>query len=283
MSEENKDQENQDQEGKSKLTQEEKQLGVSLKKAQAKKLEAEAKKIEIEAQLLTNQQKKQEVLLQKEKIILQKEKINLEQSKVSLEMKKMELEGELEEVNLKNAKDDMNYLYRFNSKVSSESVKSCMEKLTEWHRLDPKCDIEIIFSSPGGSIIDGFELFDFLQDLRSKGHHLTTGTLGYAASMAGILLQAGDVRWVGQQAWVMIHRAAFGAWGKTYEIEDEVKFIQRIEERILGIFTSRSNLSKNKIKRNWDRKDWWISADEAMEAGLVDEIRAKLPEHSSSK
>ena len=100
--------------------------------------------------------------------------------------------------------------------------------------------------------------------------------------MAGVLLQAGDVRWVGQQAWVMIHRAAFGAWGKTYEIEDEVKFIQRIEERILGIFTSRSNLSKTKIKRNWDRKDWWISADEAMEMGLVDEIRAKMPEHSSS-
>jgi len=271
------------EEEKEETTQEEKQLGIDIKMAQAKKLEAEAKKIEIEAKILDNQQKKQEILLQKEQVLLQKEKINLEQNKVSLELKKLELEEELEDINLKNAKDDMNYLYRFNSKVSSESVKNCMEKLTEWHRLDPECAIEIIFSSPGGSIIDGFELFDFLQDLRSKGHHLTTGTLGYAASMAGILLQAGDVRWVGQQAWVMIHRAAFGAWGKTYEIEDEVKFIQRIEERILGIFTSRSNLSKNKIKRNWDRKDWWISADEAMEAGLVDEIRAKLPEHSSSK
>ena len=157
-----------------------------------------------------------------------------------------------------------------------------METLTEWHRLDPECAIEIIFSSPGGSIIDGFELFDFLQDLRNKGHHLTTGTLGYAVSMAGVLLQAGDIRWVGQQAWIMIHRAAFGAWGKTYEIEDEVKFIQRIEERILAIFTSRSNLTKNKIKRNWDRKDWWISADEALTMNLVDEIRAKMPEHSSS-
>ena len=271
------------EEKKEEITQEEKQLGIDIKTAQAKKLEAEAKKIEIEAKILDNQQKKQEILLQKEQVLLQKEKINLEQNKVSLELKKLELEEELEDINLKNAKDDMNYLYRFNSKVSSESVKNCMEKLTEWHRLDPECAIEIIFSSSGGSIIDGFELFDFLQDLRGKGHHLTTGTLGYAASMAGILLQAGDVRWVGQQAWVMIHRAAFGAWGKTYEIEDEVKFIQRIEERILGIFTSRSNLSKNKIKRNWDRKDWWISADEAMEAGLVDEIRAKLPEHSSSK
>ena len=100
--------------------------------------------------------------------------------------------------------------------------------------------------------------------------------------MAGVLLQAGDVRWVGQQAWVMIHRAAFGASGKTFEIEDEVRFTQRLEGRILDIFTSRSKLSKAKIKRNWDRKDWWISADEAIEMGLVDEIRAKMPEHTSS-
>lgn len=271
------------EEKEEKESKEDKKLGMDIKKAQAKKLEAEAKKIEIEAQLLTNQQQKQEILLQKEKIILKKEKINLEQSKISLELKKIELDGELEDIDLRNAKDYMNHLYRFNSKVSSESVKRCMEKLTEWHRLDPKCDIEIIFSSPGGSIIDGFELFDFLQDLRYQGHHITTGTLGYAASMAGVLLQAGDVRWVGQQAWVMIHRAAFGASGKTFEIEDEVRFIQRIEDRILGIFTSRSNLSKAKIKRNWDRKDWWISADEALTMGLVDEIRAKLPEHSSSK
>ena len=262
---------------------EEKKVNLELKKAQASKLKAEAQKIQTEAEILVNQKTKQKIDIDKQKVLLEKEKINLKQSKLSLKLKKLEYEGELEEANLKGAKDSKNYLYRFNTKVSADSVKECMETLTEWHRLDPECDIEIIFSSPGGSIIDGFELFDFLQDLRYKGHHLTTGTLGYAASMAGILLQAGDVRWVGQQAWVMIHRAAFGAWGKTYEIEDEVKFINRIEERILDIFTSRSNLTKNKIKRNWDRKDWWISADEALEMDLVDEIRAKLPEHKNTK
>ena len=62
-------------------------------------------------------------------------------------------------------------------------------------------------------------------------------------------------------------------------IEDEVKFVKRMEERILDIFTSRSKLSRNKIKRNWDRKDWWISAEEAITLGLVDEIRATMPEH----
>ncbi|MAH46095.1 hypothetical protein CMI37_09695 [Candidatus Pacearchaeota archaeon] len=179
--------------------------------------------------------------------------------------------------------DEENHLYRFSKEVSFNSVQACMNKLTQWHRKDPKCKIEIVFSSPGGSIIDGFELFDFIQYLRGKGHFVTTGSLGMAASMAGILLQAGDVRWIGHQAWLMIHRAAFGAIGKTYEIEDEVKLVKRIEGRILDIFTSRSNLTRHKIVRNWDRKDWWIDADEAVEMGLVDEVRARLPEHQDFK
>jgi ATP-dependent Clp endopeptidase proteolytic subunit ClpP len=177
-----------------------------------------------------------------------------------------------------SADDEMNHLYRFSGSVSEVSVRKCMGKLTEWSRLEPKCDIEIVFSSPGGSIIDGFELFDFIQELRSRGHEVTTGSLGMAASMAGILLQAGDRRWIGHQCWMMIHRAAFGAIGKTYEVEDEVKLVKRIEERCLDIFVSRSKLSKLKIKRNWDRKDWWIDADECLNYGLVDEIRGMMPE-----
>ena len=182
-------------------------------------------------------------------------------------------------VQKKLATDEENHLYRFDGEVSKASVSRCIARLTEWSRLDPKCKMEIIFSSPGGGIISGFELFDFIQDLRGRGHHITTGSLGYAASMAGILLQAGDVRWIGHQSWMMIHRAAFGAIGKTFEVEDEVKLVKRIEERIVDIFTSRSKLTKQKIKRNWDRKDWWIDADECLEMGLVDEVRAMMPEH----
>ena len=181
----------------------------------------------------------------------------------------------------RQSSDDRNFLYRFSKDVSHVSVTSCISSLTQWHREDPECSMEIVFSSLGGSIVDGMELFDFIQHLRNEGHKITTGTLGYAASMAGILLQAGDVRWMGHQAWVMIHRAAFGAIGKTFEIEDEVRYVKRIEDRILDVFTSRSHLSKLKIKRNWDRKDWWISSDEALELGLVDEVRAIMPEHDS--
>ncbi len=243
-------------------TKKEIEADIAVKIAEARKTEAEALKTELECK---------------------RAEVDLKRAEDDYQIKHMTLEKEVDRRAKDKAQDDENFLYRFNGEVSGSTVRGCITKLTEWHRINPKCNMEIIFSSPGGSIIDGFELFDHIQQLRNEGHHITTGTLGYAASMAGILLQAGDTRWVGQQAWIMIHRAAFGAYGKTFEIEDEVKFIKRIEERILDIFTSRSKLTTNKIKRNWERKDWWISAEEAVDLKLVDEVRAILPEHSSNK
>lgn len=223
---------------------------LKLKESETRKTDAEARKTEAEAI----------------------------KAELEAHLAQMEIERATRSFNREKSVDEENHLYRFSGSVSDSSVRKCMTKLTEWSRLDPKCDIEIVFSSPGGSIIDGFELFDFIQELRGKGHKVTTGSLGMAASMAGILLQAGDVRWIGHQSWLMIHRAAFGAIGKTYEVEDEVKLVKRIESRILDVFIARSRLTKSKIKRNWDRKDWWIDADECITLGLVDEIRGMMPE-----
>lgn len=230
--------------------------------ANLKKLEAETRKAEAEAK-----------------------QAEAEARKTDAEARQSELEAWSAErsVQKKLATDEENRLYRFDGDVSKSSVSRCMTKLTEWSRLDPECGMEIVFSSPGGGIISGFELFDFIQNLRERGHEITTGSLGYAASMAGVLLQAGDIRWIGHQSWMMIHRAAFGAIGKTFEIEDEVKLVKRIEYRILDVFVSRSKLSRMKIQRNWNRKDWWITADECLEIGLVDEVRGILPEHIYQK
>lgn len=224
-------------------------------------------------------------LAEADKIKAEAEKVRLEQAKIALEVERLRiynqeialtLEKKQREERREKAQDEENMVYRFNTVVDKTHVNDCMHKLTQWSRRHPKCDMEIVFSSGGGSIIDGFVLFDFIQELRGRGHKVTTGSLGMAASMAGILLQAGDHRWMGHQAWMMIHRAAFGAIGKTFEIEDEVAWIKRIEDRILEIFEKKSSLTRTKIKRNWDRKDWWISSDEALEMGLIDEIRGEL-------
>ncbi len=221
------------------------------------KLTAEAEKAKAEAR----------------KVLAEAESVETKVQKEKLEFEKYQKEREK-----RLSVDAENHVYRFSGGVDKASVVKCRDALTEWSRCSPGCDVEIVFASPGGGITAGFELFDYIQQLRSVGHTITTGSLGMAASMAGILLQAGQHRWIGHQSWILIHRAAFGAIGKTFEIEDEVELVKRIEERIIQIFTARSNLTKMKIKRNWNRKDWWINADEALAMGLVDEIRGKLPE-----
>lgn len=205
------------------------------------------------------------------------EKVRAEARGTALNVERLELElakarrAEISEL----AKDEHHRVYRFIGAVNAASVAGCASRLAEWSRIDPGCDMEIVFTSPGGSVIDGFVLFDFVRSLSAAGHRITVGVLGMAASMAGILLQMGDHRWVGSQGWVMIHRAAFGASGKTFEIEDEVEWVRRVEQRIIAIFVERSEgrLTAAKIKRNWDRKDWWLTAEEALELGVVDEIR----------
>jgi ATP-dependent protease ClpP protease subunit len=166
--------------------------------------------------------------------------------------------------------DDQHRVYRFITPVTKGSVLECAESLHRWSRLTPKCPIEIIFSSPGGSIFDGFVLYDEILMLRAKGHHVTTGTVGMAASMAGVLLQAGDTRWMGSEALILIHRASFGAIGKSYEVEDEIELVKRLEQRIVKIFTERTDglLTSQKLKRGWERKDWWIGSEEALELGV---------------
>lgn len=174
--------------------------------------------------------------------------------------------------------------YNFTDAVDSASVQKLMNELEIWSRIDPACDIEIVFSSPGGSVIDGMALFDFIQGIRAKGHKVTTGAIGYAASMAGILLQAGDVRWIGKEAYILVHEVSFGAGGKMGEVEDEVKFVKKIQNRVLDIFAKRcaeagknktatKPLTKTQIQQRWERKDWWIESSEALVWGFVDEVR----------
>ena len=120
----------------------------------------------------------QKVEAETQQVLAEIEKTKAETRRIEAEASKAELSAreDYEKRMKKDCTDEENHLYRFSGEVSKSSVTSCMRKLTEWARMDPKCDIEVIFSSPGGEIISGFELFDFLQDLRNKGHKITTGS-----------------------------------------------------------------------------------------------------------
>ncbi len=209
-------------------------------------------------------------------------KLNAEADKASAEARVFDLEAEMGVLQLSVAKraslereasNKYHQVYNFLGVVDQGSVAMCMDQLTQWDRIDPKSPIEIIFNSPGGSVMAGMALFDHIQEIRENGHVVTTVSKGYAASMAGILIQAGDIRVIGKESYVLIHEISTGAVGKIGELEDVVEFVKMIQKRVLAIFADRSHKTAAYYAKHWERKDWWLNSDECLAIGFVDEVR----------
>lgn len=174
-------------------------------------------------------------------------------------------------LNERASSDEAN-IYYFHGQVNGISSSDCIESVGFWTRKRPGCDITIIFNSPGGGVFEGLALYDFIRDLRSRGHKVITKSVGMAASMGGILLQAGDERVMGPNAYMLIHEVSSGAIGKTSELEDALEFTTRLQEKLLNILAERSTMTVAQIKRKWKKKDWWLDAQEALELGFIDRI-----------
>lgn len=156
--------------------------------------------------------------------------------------------------------------------IYGSNVDIWIENLEHWERRDPGGDITIRINSPGGSVFDGLALFDTIMRLRRKGHHVTTHGLGMIASMATILMQAGDTRILDANSWFMIHELSSGGMGKTSDMEDDLKLMKRLQDRALDIYAERASLTKTQIARRWKRKDDWMSAQEAVKFGFADRV-----------
>jgi ATP-dependent Clp endopeptidase proteolytic subunit ClpP len=215
---------------------------------------------------------------------LREEQMRLATDLARVELRKSELSTKYEEIALrKSARDEQLLLtdwrycntLNFIGTVDRGSVTTAVDKLHQYSVTNPGCDIEIVFNSPGGSVIDGMMLFDYIRFLRGAGHKVTIVALGYAASMAGILLQAADVRVMAKGSWLLIHEVSFSAGGKISEVEDEYKFGLRLKEQAAQIFVERSGgkLTREALELMWNRKDCWLDPDESLRLGLIDEVR----------
>ena len=163
------------------------------------------------------------------------------------------------------------HLY-INNVVSGRSVDEWLDALSHWELRDPGEPITITINSPGGSVLDGLALYDGILRLRRKGHHVTTRGTGLIASMATILMQAGDERILDANSWFMIHEVSAGTRGTISEMEDQAAFVKRLNDRLHGILAERSTLTKRQIMSRTKKKDDWLSAEEAVELGFADKV-----------
>lgn len=138
---------------------------------------------------------------------------------------------------------------------------------------DPEKDIFLYINSPGGVISDGFAIYDTMQYIRAE---VSTICIGQASSMGAFLLAAGQKgkRLALPNARIMIHQPLGGAQGQATDIEIHTKEIVRLKENLNRILSKHTGQKLEKIKKDTER-DFFMSAEEAVEYGLVDRVIEK--------
>jgi len=135
---------------------------------------------------------------------------------------------------------------------------------------DPSKDIQIYLNSPGGSVYAGLGIYDTMQYISSD---VATICTGMAASMAAVLLSAGakGKRSALKHARTMIHQPMGGAQGQASDIEITAREIQKLKKELYEIIAQHSGNPFERIEKDSDR-DYWMTAEEAKEYGMIDEI-----------
>lgn len=166
-------------------------------------------------------------------------------------------------------------LLNINDVIVGKKAELWLDALQHWERRDPGESITVNISSPGGDVMAGFAIYDALLRMRRNGHKVTTHGQGMVASMASVLLQAGDERVFDARAKLMLHEGSIrvgDGWVKSGDREDLENFMQMIDKDVTAILADRSSLSERQLRNRWKRKDWWLNADEALKFGFVDRV-----------
>ncbi|MBM3941979.1 MAG: ATP-dependent Clp protease proteolytic subunit [SAR202 cluster bacterium] len=137
-------------------------------------------------------------------------------------------------------------------------------------REDPEKGISMYINSPGGVISAGLAIYDTMQMIQPE---VSTVCLGMAASMATVLLSGGKKgkRYALPNSTVHMHQPMGGAQGQAADIEIAAREIIRLQDKIRTMLAENTGQSYEKIARDTDR-DYYLTAPQAVEYGLVDEI-----------
>ncbi|HHW73920.1 MAG TPA: ATP-dependent Clp endopeptidase proteolytic subunit ClpP [Firmicutes bacterium] len=140
---------------------------------------------------------------------------------------------------------------------------------------DPDKDINLYINSPGGSVYAGMAIYDTMQYIKPP---VSTICVGLAASFGAVLLAAGakGKRLTLPNSRIMLHQPAGGARGQAVDIEIHAKEILKVRETLNEILSKHTGQPVDRIARDTDR-DFFISAEEAREYGLVDEVLVHRP------
>lgn len=160
--------------------------------------------------------------------------------------------------------------------VDDDSAKDIVNRLMYLDTLDPGKEISFFINSPGGMVTSGMVIYDTMRMIKSP---VSTICMGFAASMASILLSGGEKgrRFVFPSGEVLIHQPLLGGMyqGTSADLEIQAEQIKKTKDLGAKILADNCKQPLEKIMKDFDR-DYWMDAKEAVEYGIVDKIIDKL-------
>jgi len=154
--------------------------------------------------------------------------------------------------------------------IDDQVANIVMGQLLYLESTNPNRDIQIYVNSPGGSVYAGLGIYDTMQFISSD---VATICCGMAASMGAVLFAAGakGKRSALKHSRVMIHQPLGGVQGQASDMEITVKEIVKLKSELYEILAHHSGQTVKKVEHDSDR-DYWMTAQEAKDYGIVDEI-----------
>jgi ATP-dependent Clp protease, protease subunit len=146
---------------------------------------------------------------------------------------------------------------------------------------DPEKDVQMYVNSPGGIVTSGLAMYDTMQYVRCP---VSTMCIGQAASMGAVLLAAGEKgkRYSLPNSRVMIHQPLGGARGQATDIEIQAREIKRTKDLLTDMLVEATGQPRDKLATDIER-DFFLSAKEAKDYGLIDEVIPRRDKSASAK
>lgn len=159
------------------------------------------------------------------------------------------------------------------TQIDDYTANTLQAQLLYLDSVDPEKDISIYINSPGGSVSAGLGIYDTMQFINSS---VATICTGMAASMAAVLLVSGEEgkRTSLPHSRVMIHQPLGGVQGQASDIEITAREIQKLKRELTQIIADHAHKDYETVLADSDR-DHWMTAQEALEYGMVDRILEK--------
>ncbi len=161
------------------------------------------------------------------------------------------------------------------TEIDDDVANSIVAQLLLLDSENPEKDIMLYINSPGGVITSGMAIYDTMNLIKAD---VSTICIGEAASMGAFLLCSGakGKRLSLPSSRIMIHQPLGGAKGQATDIELEAKEIMRMKNMLIDIIAKNSGQSPDKVREDCER-DHYLSAQEALEYGLIDKVVEKTP------